>query len=102
MIDKVTAVETVIEKLQKLSDGHSIDLRSYKRDRSLIFVKINNREILILEDGYEKKKHIVSLDVIRRKLKNLIKKEFPRSRKLRLYSLGQFDESLKDRKLKKI
>lgn len=102
MIDKVTAVETVFEKIKKLDHNHAIDLRSYKRDRSLIFVTINNNEILIIEDGYEKREHIVSLEGFRRKLKNLIKKEFPRSRKLRLYNLGQFDDSVKNRKVKKI
>ncbi len=95
-------METVVERLRNLPEGHCIDLRSYKRNRSLLFIMNNNEEILIIEDGYEKKKHIVSLGNVRKKLKSLIKREFPRSRKLRLYNLGPFDESVENRNMKKL
>lgn len=73
MIDKAIALETIVEKLCKLPEGHSIVLRSYKRNRSLLFFRDNNDEILIIEDGYEKKKYVLFIAEVHRMLKNLIK-----------------------------
>ncbi|MCK8600119.1 hypothetical protein [Desulfoferrobacter suflitae] len=47
MIDKTKIVEAVHDKLKKLSTGHCLDLRTYKRNRSVIIVKNSEREFKV-------------------------------------------------------
>ena len=39
MIDKTKIIDTVCERLEKLPLGHYIDLKTYKRNRTVIIVK---------------------------------------------------------------
>jgi len=92
MIDKTAIVPTVLEKLKKLPIGHCIDLRTYKRNRSVVIVKKEEDEYLIIENGYFQEEFVVGLSKLKKLLKTLLKKEFPRSNKIRLYNLGEYDK----------
>ncbi len=92
MIDKSKIIETVCERLRNLPNGHYLDLRSYKRNRSVIIVKTGQNDLLIIENGYFKERYRLQLDKFKKLLKTLVRKEFPRSRKLRLYMMGRFGE----------
>jgi hypothetical protein len=92
MIDKSKIIETVCERLRKLPIGHYLDLRSYKRNRSIIIAKMGENELLIIENGYSKERFRLHLGKLRKSLKVLVRKEFPRSRKIRLYEMGRFSE----------
>ncbi|WP_309299744.1 hypothetical protein [Maridesulfovibrio hydrothermalis] len=91
-----------MRKLKKLPVGHCIDLRTYKRNRSLLIIHIKDHEFIIYEDGYEKNTHEVKLKGVRKLLKTLFKREFPRSNKIRMYELGEYDEQMRERKMKKL
>ena len=80
MIDKDKIIETVMSKLKKLPVDHYLDLRTYKRNRSLFIIKKSEYDFLIIEDGYFQEKHYLRLDKLKKILKTLLKKEFPRSR----------------------
>lgn len=92
MIDKDKIIETVMTKLEKLPVEHYLDLRTYKRNRSLVIVKKSEDNFLIIEDGYFREKHYLRSDKLKKSLKTLLKKEFPRSNKIRLYVMGKFSE----------
>jgi hypothetical protein len=92
MIDRDKIIETVIEKLEKLPVEHYLDLRTYKRNRSLAIVKKSENDFLIIEDGYFHERHHLQLNKLKKTLKTLLKKEFPRSHKVRLYVMGRFNE----------
>jgi hypothetical protein len=92
MIDKDKIIGTVVEKLKKLPVEHYLDLRTYKRNRSLVIVKKSEDDFLIIEDGYFHERYSLRLDKLKKTLKTLLKKEFPRSRKIRLYVLEKFSE----------
>lgn len=92
MIDKTKIAETVYEKLKKLQTGHYLDLRTYKRNRSVIIVKNSDREVLVIENGYFSERSTVGIDKLGKLLKTLIRREFPRSNKIRLYVMGEFGE----------
>ena len=92
MIDKYKIIETVIEKLKKLPLDHYLDLRTYKRNRSLAIVKKSEDDLLIIEDGYFHERYHLRLDKLKKTLKTLLKKEFPRGHKVRLYVMGEFNE----------
>ena len=91
MIDKTNIIETVFLKLKGLPVGHFLDLRTYKRDRSVIIVKRQDDTCLVIEDGFHKEKYEVRREKLKRLLKSLLKKEFPRSNKIRLYVMGAYD-----------
>ena len=90
MIDKTAVIRTVLERIKKLSNGHYLDLRTYKRNRSVQIVKRGDDDFLVVEDGYQKESFTVNESNLRGLLKTLIKREFPRSNKVRLYSMGEY------------
>jgi hypothetical protein len=90
MIDKTKIIDTVRERLEKLPLGHYIDLKTYKRNRTVIIVKIDEKELLVIEDGYFKDRFLIKPDKLKKLLKTLLKREFPRSKKIRLYVMGKF------------
>ncbi len=91
MIDKTTAVDTVLERLAALPAGSCIDLRTYKRNRSVLIKRTGDDAFLVLENGFHEERFECGLKKMRKLLKTLLKKEFPRSNKIRLYNLGPCD-----------
>lgn len=89
MIDKATALETVLRKLKKLPVGHVIDLRTYKRNRSVVIKHMAQGTFDVVEHGFHEERFQVTLPKMKKLLKSLIKREFPRSTKIRLYDLGE-------------
>ena len=92
MISKDNIIEVVIKKLKKMKLNQFIDLRTYKRNRSVVIVKIADGEYLIIEDGYEKDQFPdLTIQQVKKTLKTLLKREFPRSNKVRLYTHDSFE-----------
>jgi hypothetical protein len=88
MIDKDTAIQTVLRKLKALPVGHAIDLRTYKRNRSVVIARTGEDGFDVVERGYVQERYAVGLAGMKKLLKALLKREFPRSTKIRLYNLG--------------
>ena len=88
MIDKATAVAQLMRKLAKLPEGHCIDLRTYKRNRGLVIGRAGKDSFQVAEFGYVEECFTSDLKGMRKLLKTLFKREFPRSTKLRLYDMG--------------
>lgn len=89
MIDKANAINTVLERTGKLAIGHGLDLRTYKRDRSVVIVRKTADTFTVMQDGFEKTRHESDHKGLRKLLKTLLKAEFPRSNKIRLYTLNR-------------
>jgi hypothetical protein len=92
MIDKTKIIDAVTERLKNLPTGHYLDLRTYKRNRSILIVKMDEDDLLIIEDGFFKERFRINSDKLRKLLSALLRKEFPRSHKIRLYPMGRFIE----------
>ncbi len=92
MIDKEKILDTVTERLKNLPVGHYLDLRTYKRNRSVIIVKESKNNLLIIEDGFFREKFHINSEKLKKVLTTLLRKEFPRSHKIRLYVMGKFIE----------
>ena len=88
MIDKDTAIQTVLRKLKTLPEGHAMDLRTYKRNRSVLIVRTGEDGFDVVERGYFEERYAVGFAGMKKLLKTLMKREFPRSTKIRLYNLG--------------
>lgn len=92
MIDKTKIIDTVVKKLAQLPVGHYLDLKTYKRNRTVIIVKIEDNRLLVIENGYCKDRFLITPPKLKKLLKTLLKREFPRSRKIRLYVMEKFVE----------
>lgn len=88
MIDKDTAIQTVMRRLKTLPEGHAIDLRTYKRNRSVVIARTGADQFDVVEKGYFEERHSAKLAEMKKLLRTLLKREFPRSTKIRLYNLG--------------
>ncbi|MBW2319188.1 MAG: hypothetical protein JRF24_11035, partial [Deltaproteobacteria bacterium] len=49
MIDKDKIITTVLTRLKKLPEGHYLELLTYKRNRSVVIVKVRDEELLVIE-----------------------------------------------------
>jgi hypothetical protein len=84
-IDSV--LRNLLQKLEKLGSPQGIELLSYKRNRSIAVLLLHDEKILVRERGYRDEEQIVEKRFLSKHLKALIKYEFPRSRKVRMYQL---------------
>lgn len=88
----------VVQKLEKLSPPRGIEMLSYKRNRSIAVLLLDDNRVLVCERGYREEEQILDKAGLAKHLRALIKYEFPRSRKVRLYQLENSEELAKDRK----
>lgn len=70
--------------LMKTSPPGGVALFSYKRDRSVAIIRQDEITFLIKERGYIVQEVVSRTEGLSRLLKDMIKREFPRSRKVRL------------------
>ncbi len=88
MIDKSSAITTILAKFKKLLPGHYLRLFTFKKDRSVTISKDENDQFFVQVDGFKQQSFKTDVKKIRKHLKILLKQEFPRSNKIRL-STGQ-------------
>jgi len=91
MIDKNVITQTLLVKLDGLEIGHCLEIRTYKRNRSVLFVRVSEDAFHIREEGYASESFMVQRGKLKKTIKTLLKREFPRSRKVRVYDLGAYD-----------
>lgn len=87
MIDKAGAIPTILTKLKKLSVGRGLDLRTFKRDRSVVILRTAKNHFQVKENGFEHAEFETDLNGMKKLLKTLLKREFPRSNKIRVYEI---------------
>lgn len=91
MIDKANIIPAVLERLKSLPPGHYLDVRTYKRNRYVLFIRNGEDDFLVIENGFfQQRFENVSLKKIKKLFKTLLKKEFPRSTKIRVYNMGRY------------
>jgi len=91
MLDKATFVSVFLQKLAKLPVGHCLDVRTYKRNRSVVFRKETSERYFVRQDGFFVGTLEIEHSEMRKFLKKVLKQEFPRSTKIRVYDLGPCD-----------
>lgn len=103
MLPKDTVLETALTRLDRLPPGHALDLRTYKRNRSVLLRKNPDGSVLVIENGYEHQRFAnVGRDKLPKLLKTLLQREFPRSTFVRLYDLGEHDPDQADALRRKV
>lgn len=84
MIDISKFIDITLARLKTLENNKGISLLTFKKDRKITILK-NNNTFSVYEDGFFNESfHELDNNSLRKLLKSLSKKEFPRSHKLHL------------------
>lgn len=84
MIDINGAVPNVLTRLKKLPVGQTLELLTFKRDRGLRITRTGKDLFTAREFGFRAETHEADLKEMKRVLKTVLKREFPRSNKVRV------------------
>ncbi|HID70830.1 MAG TPA: hypothetical protein EYP35_10350 [Desulfobacterales bacterium] len=87
-IDKGRLIQEAVARLSKLGEGEGLLLQPYKKDRSVYVIRRENT-YLVVERGFARKEFIVDTKKIKKLLKTLCRKEFPRSNRIWLNYVSQ-------------
>ena len=87
MIALNQVVPTVLKRLKKLPSDATISVKTYKRDRGFSLHRLADDQIEISEFGYNEQIFIIPLTGVKKSLKTIIRREFPRSNKVWLQQL---------------
>jgi len=87
LINIQSAIKQVQQIIRKLDPPQGVEMLTYKRNRGITIIKIDQETLSVQERGYEEKTFQVSSDGLAKLLKSITKREFPRSRKVRVYQL---------------
>jgi hypothetical protein len=87
-VDKGRILHETLLRLTKLAVGESLILQPFKKDRTVCLVVLGGT-VRILERGFVTNDYVVEEKKIKKELKVLCRREFPRSKKVRLKRLGQ-------------
>ena len=93
MIDKEVFLKFILKKVEKLPVGHYLDIRTYKRNRSVLLIKEGEDFFKIIENGFYQNEFKSSFKELKKVFKKLLKTEFPRSHKIRVYNMGEYKEA---------
>ncbi len=91
MVDIGNVIPVVLQKIAQLGEGQSLVLQTFKRDRSLTLIPLDRERILIREEGFAHQEFEVARPKLKKTLRSLLKKEFPRSNKVRISFGGQYE-----------
>jgi len=92
LVNIETAYAELMYHLKRCSAGGGMELMSYKRNRTIAVIKVTSENYRLLEKGYVVGETTVNLAQVEKKLKKIMKREFPRSRKIRLHKLTREEE----------
>ena len=87
LINIQSAIKRVQQIVRRLDPPRGVEILTYKRDRGVTIIKIDDETLSVQERGYAENNFQVSIDKLAKLLKTIIKREFPRSRKVRVYQL---------------
>ena len=98
LINIDSAIKRSIQMLGKLSPPQGVEILTYKRNRGVSILKKEEDLLFVRERGYEDNEFSVSSAALPKLLKSIAKREFPRSRKVRIYQLAGPEEEGRDMK----
>lgn len=92
LVNIKTVFVELMYHLKRCPLGGGLEIMSYKRNRTIAIVKENPDVARILQKGYVEKEWCVPFGDLEKQLRKPIKKEFPRSRKVRLFKFDDPEE----------
>ncbi len=92
LINKSAIIHYTLRELLKLPPSNSVGLYSYKRNRKVLLHNLSDEEFLVKVDGYAVSEKKIKKNSIEKELRTIVKREFPRSRKIRFYKFSDIDD----------
>ncbi|WP_237265183.1 hypothetical protein [Thermoplasma sp. Kam2015] len=86
MISSSGAVRDISSMVRKLKPGYEIEMKTFKKDRGIEIVKMDDGSLSINEFGFRTAEYHTSADDFDRLFKDIYQREFPRSHEIR-YSI---------------
>lgn len=86
-------VGDTLKRLEQIAPLNCLDIRSYKKNRKIVIEKLEEGYNLYEEGFHEEVFYDLSKEELKKLLKIIEKREFPRSNKLRLYVLDSRESS---------
>jgi hypothetical protein len=80
-VDKGRLLHETLTRLDRLAEGEGLLLQPFKKDRAIVVI-LQKGMYQVLERGFVKESFIVETKKVRKLLKTLCRKEFPRSNKV--------------------
>ena len=84
LVNIATILNDTLGVLKKTKPPGGVELLSYKRNRGIAIIKKEAKLFELKEHGYKEQEFEFSIDALAKELKTMIKREFPRSKKVRL------------------
>ena len=94
-------VRHALRLLKKCPEKSGVQIFSYKRNRSITVTKTITGSYVVKEEGYLSETREIDASELAKNLKTRFKREFPRSRKLRIV-MAHDEDSSSPRVLKKL
>ncbi len=92
LVNIESAPRRILQILKKQPVNTGLEVLTYKRNRGLSIIKEANDFFWIRERGYFEEEKRVGEGELPKVIKSILKRECPRSRKVRIYSLSSPDE----------
>jgi hypothetical protein len=87
LINIQSAIKQVQQIVRKLEPPQGVEILTYKRNRGITIIKIDEENLSVQERGCQENSYQVTTGQLPKLLKTIAKREFPRSRKVRVYQL---------------
>lgn len=84
MIDLGAALPATLDRLKRLPLGGFVELLTFKRDRGVEILRVGEDTFEVREFGFCDETSRTGLRDVRKRLKTVLKREFPRSNKVHL------------------
>lgn len=92
LINIDSALTDTIRFLKSAPVGGGVEMMSYKRNRIIAVIVLDNCNYLVRERGYIEDEQELQAANLQKHLKKRMKHEFPRSRKIRLVKFANTNE----------
>ena len=94
-----SSLRRCLQTLQSIDPPGGIEVLSYKRNRGVRIFRTDDGFLKIIVRGYVSETIIAEQSRVEKLLRTIFRREFPRSRKVRLYRLDSPDHSPQQRKV---
>ena len=92
LINIDSALTDALRYIKSCPTGSGLEIMSYKRNRTVGIIKVEDGLLQFIENGYLKNDTTIGVDQLKKKLKTAMAREFPRSRKVRFFKFSSADE----------
>ena len=92
LVNSETVLREVLAALKKIGAPAGLTVLSYKRNRGIDLLRREGETVWVRERGYREEECTTTLAELPRLLDAMLRREFPRSRKIRLYRLSGPEE----------